>query len=518
MAPTPVQRVGKSTTGTTIAIGAGDGWAAPTAGNLLVCSANSDALVTGPSGAGTWIPGPSIVDGNAAYSWYKFATGTETSITFTPSVSDTITVTACEYSGVAAFDTSNSSTITAVSGNQTNAASVTTAQPGDLVIAIALLHGTLGGTIAAPTGPSWSNSFVNVLSPGTGGSTDADTYTYLAELVVGAAGSYSTVCTWTNNRADRQHIILAFTASTDTPAAPAPFVLPQDLLFELVERIQQNRGPGAAGQASSTSLAGSVTPTGALSLATSKAHTGAVTPTGALAKAISKPGLVGSSTPTGALARQTNKALAGSSTPTGVLTAVKVVLRSFAGSSTPTGALTKQISKALAGSSTPTGALAKQVGKALTGSVTATGALAKAVSKALVGRVTPTGVLSTTRVVLRSFAGAVTPTGALARQTNKALVGSSTPRGALARAISKALAGAVTAAGALAKQIAKPFAGSSTPTSSLSAVIPAAVQNATSDPAIVEGRTSTPAVTANRTSTPGITARRTSSPNVSDDG
>jgi hypothetical protein len=92
---------------------------------------------------------------------------------------------------------------------------------------------------------------------------------------------------------------------------------------------------------------------------------GSVTPTGALAKAVTKPGLAGSSAPAGALAKQVNKALAGSVTPTGVLATVKVVLRSFAGSVTPTGSLAKQVNKAFAGSSTATGALTRQVAKAL---------------------------------------------------------------------------------------------------------------------------------------------------------
>lgn len=507
MAPTPVQRASKSTTGTTIAIGAGDGWAAPTAGNLLVCSANSDALVTGPTGAGSWTAGPSIVDGNAAYTWYKFATGTETSLTFTPSVSDTITVTACEYSGVAAFDTSNSSTINAVSGTQTNSAAVTTAAAGDLVVVFALIHGTLGGTIAAPTGASWTNSFVNVLSPGTGGTADADTYTFVGELVVGAAGSYSTVCSWTNARADRQHIILAFTASTSSGPAAAPFTgIPPGRLSPTGRFWQFPFDTTPSGQTFTLNVAGSVTPTGGLTKAVSKALAGTVTPTGAPAKAVTKPGLVGSSTPTGALARLTNKALTGSVTPTGALSSIKVVLRSFAGAVTPTGTLTKQVSKALTGRVTPTGALTRLVGKALAGSVTATGALAKAVSKAFAGSVTPTGVLTNTRVFLRSFAGSVTPTGVLTRQTNKALVGSSTPRGALARAISMALSGAVTAVGALAKLVAKPFAGSSTPTGAVTATNQGATQNATSSAA----------VTATRTSTSGVTARRTSSSGVSD--
>src|SRR5438128_1847817 len=100
MAVAPVQRVGKGAVTASLSIGSTDGWATPTAGNLLVVSANSDALVTAPTGSGTWIAGPSVVDNNAAYTWYKFSTGTETTITCAPSVSDDIAMTVCEYSGV----------------------------------------------------------------------------------------------------------------------------------------------------------------------------------------------------------------------------------------------------------------------------------------------------------------------------------------------------------------------------------------------------------------------------------
>lgn len=213
MAPTVVQRVGKGANAASVTIGSGDGWSAPTAGNYIIVSANSDATVSTPTGAGSWTAGPSVVDGNGTYTWYKVATGTETSITFSPSVSDKIAVTAHEVSGLSAFDVSNSSTIAAVSGNATTSTSVTTTQAGDYVIAFALLHGTLGGTIAVPTSPTWTNSFVNQLTASTAGTADADCFTFVGELTVGAAGSYSTSCSWTNNRADRQEIVLAFKAS-----------------------------------------------------------------------------------------------------------------------------------------------------------------------------------------------------------------------------------------------------------------------------------------------------------------
>src|SRR3954471_873542 len=82
-----------------LAVGSTQGWAAPTAGNLLVAWANSDATVTVNN---TMTLQSSVVDGNGVYLWSKAAAGTESSWTFTPSVSDKITAGVVEYSGTAA--------------------------------------------------------------------------------------------------------------------------------------------------------------------------------------------------------------------------------------------------------------------------------------------------------------------------------------------------------------------------------------------------------------------------------
>lgn len=213
-----VQRVAKGVNAANDTVGSGDGWAKPTAGNLLVVSANSDATVTITNAGGTWTGGPSVVDGNGAYLWYKFSNGTETSITCTPSVSDTITVTVCEYSGIAAFpfDAQNSSTIASSPGASTTATSVTTAADGDLIIAVAAAHVGSGSAGANPAGPVWTNGFNNVLSVNTGGGNGVtDCYTFYAELTAGAPGSYSTSCSWTPGTVgDRQQLMIAFKAAT----------------------------------------------------------------------------------------------------------------------------------------------------------------------------------------------------------------------------------------------------------------------------------------------------------------
>jgi hypothetical protein len=211
-----VQRKGKGAASvTTLSIGSGDGWATPTSGNLLVVTANSDATVSTPSG---WTAGPSVVDGNGAYIFYKISAGTESTVTITPGASANTAMTVAEYSGNAAspFDTSNTSTIAGSSGNTTTSVSVTTAQSGDLIIAAALIHSAIG---ANPTSPTWTNSFVNQISASSG-ATVPTCDSFVAELIAGAAGAYSTAASWTNNANDRQELVIAFTAATTAAFAP----------------------------------------------------------------------------------------------------------------------------------------------------------------------------------------------------------------------------------------------------------------------------------------------------------
>lgn len=218
MAITAVQRLGKAAIAASVSIGAGDGWATPTAGNLLVATGNADNTVTMTTAGFT--AGPSVVDNNAAYSWYKVAAGTESTITITPAASAATALTVCEYTGTAAspFDVSNSSTIAGSSGTTTTAAAVSTTAAGDLIVAAAALGDLRSGT---PTGLTWSNSFVNQLNSGATGALATDVITFLAELVVGAAGSYSTAASWTNATLQRQHLILAFKAAAVSAGAPA---------------------------------------------------------------------------------------------------------------------------------------------------------------------------------------------------------------------------------------------------------------------------------------------------------
>jgi hypothetical protein len=205
---------------TTIAVGSGQGWAAPTAGNLIVAFYNGDNTCTTPTGFSV---GPSVVDNNACYCWYKVAAGTETSVSFVQSASTQGQAWLIEYSGVTAtpFDVQATSTVTATSGSVTTSASVTTTgTSGALLLAVAALANTVVASL--PASPTWSNGFTNFLAFGDGaavaGGTTSNMYAFTADLTTASAGVVSTSCSWTNAMMNRQELLIAFKLAASAAA------------------------------------------------------------------------------------------------------------------------------------------------------------------------------------------------------------------------------------------------------------------------------------------------------------
>lgn len=215
-----VQRVANGAIATTgVSIGAAQGWATPTSGNLLVITVNLDVTMTLPSG---WTAGPSVVDDNAAYLFYKTSAGNESTIAPTYASTNAI-LTACEYSGMTAtpFDVQNSSTIAASPGTSTTSTSVTTTAAGDLVFAAACLYDFNAAFQPAPTAPSWTNSFVNVLNQDVNPSAARHACTLVGELTAGAAGAYATAASWSSASMEARHeLVIAFKAAAVTAAEP----------------------------------------------------------------------------------------------------------------------------------------------------------------------------------------------------------------------------------------------------------------------------------------------------------
>lgn len=197
----------------TVTLGAG-----PTAGNLLIAWANSNATVT--IGGTGWTAGPSVIDGNGAYFWWKVAGSSEpASVTFTPSVSDNVSAGLLEYSGNTAtpLDASSSSMHSGGAVSSTTAVSVTTAADHDLGIAAGLLHNS-SAQPSAPTVPIWTNGWANVQSQGAVPGSFI-VYSFIGDnLDLGAAGTVSTAVSWTGGTwLDAQELLMTFTAAA-TPA------------------------------------------------------------------------------------------------------------------------------------------------------------------------------------------------------------------------------------------------------------------------------------------------------------
>ena len=152
-------------------------------------------------------------------------------------------------------------------------------------------------------------------------------------------------------------------------------------------------GP-AGGTQYNQSIAGSITPAGALVKQTNKFPAGSITSAGALVKQTNKfPS--GSITAVGDLFKQTNKTFAGSLTPSGILTSVKTFTITISGSLTPSGALVRQTNKALTGSISTSGALSKLTTRTFAGTITPAGAIIKQTGKYPVGSISPSGTLIT---------------------------------------------------------------------------------------------------------------------------
>jgi hypothetical protein len=204
-----------------LSIGSGQGWAAPTAGNTIVAWASADTTITVNN---TMTAGPSVVDNNAVYMWWKVAAGTETTFTFTTGGATSPTaVGVMEISGLAAspFDIQNFTS----GGTATSSASVsvtTTGSSGDFLIAVCGIHHTVGGT--SPTSATWTNGFTNIDLVDSGAVASVDVTGFVGTLTQATAAAISTVCSWTGgNGSDGQVLLLALKLAA--AAAPIPLLV-----------------------------------------------------------------------------------------------------------------------------------------------------------------------------------------------------------------------------------------------------------------------------------------------------
>ena len=318
---------------------------APAANDLDVLCVNSNTTVSTPSGFTLRV---NATNSQGAYIFTRKAAGGETdTVTITTSGDHNTTVTWSRWSGTDAYsaggftraDNANNTVLPATSTG-------TLAATGMLVLAYGALHNHDG---ALATSPSWSNSFNALQAVSQGAAASSASVVSFTGYKLGAGTAAETIdsVSWTNNTRNRYALWISVSAA-------------------------------AGGTTTPISLAGSVTPAGALARQTGKP-------------------VAGSTTPTGATLRQTLKVLAGATTPAGTLT--RAAAKALAGAVTPTGTLVRQPGKALTGTVAPTGAVTRLVGKTLSGGVSPSGVLAKLLGRLLGGSITPAGALATSVIV-----------------------------------------------------------------------------------------------------------------------
>jgi hypothetical protein len=206
----------------------------------------------------------------------------------------------------------------------------------------------------------------------------------------------------------------------------------------------------AGGTTFPQSVAGAVTPSGALIRQTAKRPAGTLTPAGALLR---RPGkqTSGAVTPAGAALKQTGKLLAGGLTPAGAVASIRMRVLAVAGSLVPGGALLRQASTHPAGTVGPFGAVAKTT------------------ARLLAGTLVPAGVVVASLARVLALAGALAPAGALLRSTAKTVGGAIVPAGALRKLLDRALARAMPLAGAVLKRVSHLLGGTLAPAGTVTA-------------------------------------------------
>lgn len=184
--------------------------APPTAGNLLVACCNSDATVATPAGFTLAV---SAVSGQGLYIFYRVVQGGDSAtVTFAPSVSDSVAGGVIEYSGLltasvldqTAFNTTNAPASSLATGT-----TGTTAQASELVIVVVGPH---AGNNHPWVLSSWSAGYTSQIEEPNGLATaaSASSACHIGDQIVGATGTYSATGTWSPPSSDAGAAIATF--------------------------------------------------------------------------------------------------------------------------------------------------------------------------------------------------------------------------------------------------------------------------------------------------------------------
>jgi hypothetical protein len=215
MPVTLVQKQGGQTTASAASLAVTLG-SAPVAGNLLVACCNSDATVATPTGFSLAV---SAVSGQGLYIFYRVVLPADSAtVTFTPSVSDSVAAGVIEYAGLVTASVLDK-TASANTGSSTSLATgttATTAQANELLIVCGGPHNSTGGTPFTFT--SWSAGYTNQVSQPNGvGGNFANVGCFIGDQVVSATGAYAATVTWGTTANDAGAAIATFKVSLVRP-------------------------------------------------------------------------------------------------------------------------------------------------------------------------------------------------------------------------------------------------------------------------------------------------------------
>lgn len=187
-----------ATPASTISVGAGQGWAAPTAGNILIAVVNADDYLTSgvPSGFTAVVNQAAPANCGTLVAW-KVAAGTETTVTATPASTVSACMALSEWSGMTSTPSDKISTVT-VQTSQSSAAlntgtTATTAQADELLVAV--WGSSIFPAAQTITFSGQTNSLAERLDIQTTAGSGTNVGLCVADLVVSATGAYSSAAT-----------------------------------------------------------------------------------------------------------------------------------------------------------------------------------------------------------------------------------------------------------------------------------------------------------------------------------
>lgn len=190
--------------------------APPTAGNLLVACCNSDATVATPAGFTLAV---SAVSSQGLYIFYRVVqNGDSATVTFTPSVSDSVAAGVIEYSGLltsSVLDQTASNTTNSPTASLATGTTGTTSQASELVIVCVGPHGGAGHPWNLT---SWSAGYTSEVEEPNGlENSGANTSAcHIGDQIVSATGTYSATGTWSASSSNAGAGIATFKGASGT--------------------------------------------------------------------------------------------------------------------------------------------------------------------------------------------------------------------------------------------------------------------------------------------------------------